>query len=116
VQADLQAVEETEEIAVTIEVLDVEGNLIFASDTEIAETGDSWRNGLIPAGKCRVVLHFWSIPMLDGAYDVSIGVQSREGGVVYDWREQVCRFEVMNPGRSRGLVALPLFADLLTDF
>ncbi|HXW38624.1 MAG TPA: hypothetical protein VEJ44_02935, partial [Acidimicrobiales bacterium] len=41
-----------------------------------------------------------------GAYDISVGV-SGPGGM-YDWREPACRFEVMNPGRSTGVVAMPL--------
>ncbi|HXW34261.1 MAG TPA: hypothetical protein VEJ87_06755, partial [Acidimicrobiales bacterium] len=52
------------------------------------------------------------IPLLDGTYMVSLGLRSRNGGVVYDWREQEARFEVLNPGRSTGSVALDLGVDI----
>ncbi|MDQ1532755.1 MAG: hypothetical protein QOF28_516, partial [Actinomycetota bacterium] len=35
-------------------------------------------------------------------------IQTRDEGVVYDWHEQQWQFEVMNPDRTVGIVAMPL--------
>ncbi len=48
---------------------------------------------------------------MDGAFSVNVGIQSK-GGVVYDWREQATSFEVMNPGRSTGVIAMPVHAEI----
>ena len=29
-------------------------------------------------------------------------------GLLYDWREPACTFEVMNPGRATGIIAVPV--------
>ena len=50
-------------------------------------------------------------PLMDGTFSVNVGIQSK-GGVVYDWREQATSFEVMNPGRSTGVIAMPVHAEI----
>jgi hypothetical protein len=55
---------------------------------------------------------FDSVPLLEGSYTVSVGISS-DRGIVYDRWEQAS-FDVMNPGRSRGTVALDLHADFRT--
>ena len=52
-----------------------------------------------------------SVPLLDGAYDVNLGVLTASG--LSDWREPACQFEVMNPGRSTGAVAIVVHASLV---
>ena len=54
---------------------------------------------------------FEQVPLMDGTFSVNVGVQSK-GGVVYDWREQATSFEVMNPGRSTGAIAMPVHAEI----
>ena len=61
----------------------------------------------LPAGPGTIDFLFESLPLFDGAYDVVVGV-SGVGGMLYDWQEPACKFEVMNPGRSTGVVAMPL--------
>jgi hypothetical protein len=48
------------------------------------------------------------VPLLDGTYLVSLAIQTRDEGVVYDWHEQQWQFEVMNPDRTAGIVAMPM--------
>ena len=55
-------------------------------------------------------LSFERVPLLDGAYSMKVEVKDRLG-MLYDSREQQ-GFEVMNPDRSRGSVALELHADI----
>ena len=49
--------------------------------------------------------HLDSIPLFDGSYDINVGI-SGPGGILYDWREPACNFEMMNPGRSTGVVSI----------
>ena len=46
------------------------------------------------------------MPLLDGTYLISVTATTRNGGHVYDGRDLRDRFEVMQPGRQRGRVAL----------
>ena len=41
--------------------------------------------------------HFPEVPLLDGTYSVSVGVRSATETAIYDWKDQVTKFEVANP-------------------
>ena len=58
-----------------------------------------------PAGTS--VMHFGIVqmPLLDGSFSFAIGIQSR-GGILYDWQEHAGTFEVMNPGKTTGLLRM----------
>ena len=102
VRVAYQASAPAESVVFSIEVRDQEDNVLFHTDTEIM--------GLtldLPVGPGAIDFHFESLPLFDGAYDVIVGV-SGEGGILFDWREPACKFEVMNPGRSTGVVAMPV--------
>jgi hypothetical protein len=62
----------------------------------------------IPEGGGIVRFYFPDVPLLDGTYSVSVGVRSDSNTAIFDWKDQVTRFEVANPGRSTGTVRLPL--------
>jgi ABC-type polysaccharide/polyol phosphate transport system ATPase subunit len=88
-------------VVFAISIRDREGRLVYATDTKISNPG------VVDArGEGRVKFRFESIPLLDGAYDVSFSATSAEGGIVYDLSDQRCRFEVMNPGREQGSIAM----------
>ena len=55
-----------------------------------------------------VRFHFPEVPLLDGTYSVSVGVRSTTDTAIFDWKDQVTKFQVANPGRSTGRVRLPL--------
>ncbi len=96
-----------EDVVFAIEVHNVNGILIFASDTQImAQHFDA-----LP-GEGVADFLFEGIPLLDGTFTLNVGIRSARGGTVYDWREQAGQFEVMNPGQTTGVVALALHADL----
>jgi ABC-2 type transport system ATP-binding protein len=82
-----------------LEVVDSESRLLYRTDTEVLGMSID-----LPAGPGSVDFEVLSVPMSDGAYEVSIGVQTPRG--LSDWQEPACRFEVMNPGRSSGTIAL----------
>jgi ABC-2 type transport system ATP-binding protein len=104
VRVGFEVVEATHDVVFAFALYDAEGNLVFRTDTEILETPFDAQ-----IGSGRIEFMFDAIPLMDGTFYVNIGVQSK-GGVVYDWREQATSFEVMNPGRSTGSVALPVHA------
>ncbi len=90
-----------------ISIHDSQGVLVFGCDTEVL--GHSF--GPL-AGSGRVTFRFDSVPLLDGRYAITLDIRSRDGGTVYDWREQQSHFEIMNPGRLLGSVALPLSVEV----
>ncbi len=105
VHVAFEATEAVEGVVFALEIFDQEGKLIFGSDTEILE-----RPFDAPVGAGRADLSFERVPLLDGDYSMKVEIKDRLG-ILYDSREQQA-FEVMNPDRSRGSVALELHADI----
>jgi hypothetical protein len=54
------------------------------------------------------------VPVTDGTYPVTIGITNEEETTIYDWWEQRCQFEVMNPGRAVGMLTLPATVQFTT--
>jgi ABC-2 type transport system ATP-binding protein len=90
----------------TLEIHDAQGSLIYGADTDALGEPLGFLNG-----KGYLALTCESLPLLDGTYNVSVGVRARKGEKVYDWKDQVAQFQVMNPDRTRGSVALPFRVD-----
>ena len=83
------------------------GGMLFGGSTEaIGQVYD-----LVP-GHCTVVLRVDSVPVLDGAYGVDIAIQDAGYGLVHDYAERIRQFQVVNPGRFGGLIAISLDASL----
>ncbi|HTT86202.1 MAG TPA: ABC transporter ATP-binding protein [Acidimicrobiales bacterium] len=99
------AKEPVEGLVFGIDIHDSGGGLVFATDTEIVG-----RLYDAPAGPGRADLRFDQVPILDGSYTIKVEIRNRLG-IVFDTREQP-GFEVMNPGRARGTLALQLHADV----
>ncbi|MGH9028152.1 MAG: polysaccharide ABC transporter ATP-binding protein [Acidimicrobiales bacterium] len=105
VHVDFSASEPVDDVVVAVEVRDAVGMLIYASDTSIVDEPFS-----ASTGTGRIRLMFDQVPLLGGSYTMSVSIRSREG-LVYDLGPEQ-RFEVMNPGRSRGSVDLDLRAEI----
>ncbi|HTZ10279.1 MAG TPA: Wzt carbohydrate-binding domain-containing protein, partial [Acidimicrobiales bacterium] len=105
VHVAFEAFEPVPGLVFALEIHDLEGALVFASDTEILDHPYD-----APAGSGRADLRFEHVPLLDGSYTIKVQLRSPLG-IVYDGREQ-SGFEIMNPGRTRGSVALQLQADI----
>ena len=105
VHVSFEATEAVSGVVFALEIYDQEGRLIFGSDTEIVD-----RPFDAPVGAGRADLSFEQVPLFDGTYSVTVGIKDRLG-ILYDSREQE-GFKVMNPARSRGMVALELHADI----
>jgi ABC-2 type transport system ATP-binding protein len=110
VRIAFDAVELVDDVVFGIGVYDLEGRVIFGSNTDFLDCDVGPLRG---AGAVR--FDFASVPLLDGTYLVTLGIHSHDEGTVYDWHEQRHQFEVMNPGRSAGLVALPLQVEVARE-
>ncbi|HLG67149.1 MAG TPA: ABC transporter ATP-binding protein [Acidimicrobiales bacterium] len=108
IQIGFDALAPTEGVVFTLEVR-CDDDVVIRTDTDILG-----QHFVVDPGPGMVEFLFPSFPFLDGVYTVAVGVQSRLGGVMFDWREPACRFEVMNPGRETGLVSLPTKVTLLS--
>ena len=93
------AAEPVDDAVFGIAIHDSEGRLMFGTNSELLAI----QVGRI-AGEGCFTFNFDAIPLLDGAYPVTIGIVGADDGPVYDWHEQRYQFEVMNPGRDTGQV------------
>ncbi|MFZ4515480.1 MAG: ABC transporter ATP-binding protein [Acidimicrobiia bacterium] len=101
VRIDWQADESVDDAIFTLNVYNADGDLMFG--TTSAQLGADTAN-LSGKGTTRFV--FSSIRLLDGEYVLSIGLTSEDGGRVFDWQENQHRFQIVNPSRTQGIVAL----------
>jgi hypothetical protein len=69
----------------------------------------------LETGSSTVMFTFPELPLLDGRYVVNIRVQDGGGGVVHALREPAATFEVVNPGKTTGVVALPFTVHVKTQ-
>jgi ABC-2 type transport system ATP-binding protein len=103
IRVNYRANEPTDDLLFGIAIHDQEGNSIFGTNTKIADVAVP-----VADGDGQVTFDFEHIPLLDGTYFVTLAIQSTDEGTVYDWSDQQYQFEVMNPARTAGLVALPV--------
>jgi len=103
ITADLDSLAAVPNGMATIAIHDDQNELVFASDPDDQACAID-----VPAGGGIVKFFFPDVPLLDGTYSVSVGVRSATETAIYDWKDQVTKFEVANPGRATGRVRLPL--------
>ncbi|MGE0881682.1 MAG: ABC transporter ATP-binding protein [Acidimicrobiia bacterium] len=91
---------------IEFEVYDGTGHIVYGADT------DTLNLHLPPLkGRSEVTFTMDAVPLLDGAYPISIKLKDREQGRLLDWRDQEQQnFEIVNPTRIVGTVALPVKA------
>ena len=82
-----------------MEIFTRKGLLISRSDAKGSPVN-------LTPGKNRVGIDLAQIPLLDGIYDVNIGVVDPRGNTVIAWREQAASIQVTYDGREGGLVEL----------
>jgi ABC-2 type transport system ATP-binding protein len=102
------AEDRVEDVMFGIAIYDVKGINLFGANTKILGLD------VPPAdGPGEIRFSFADVPLLDGTYLVTLAIQTRDEGVVYDWHEQQWQFEVMNPDRTGGIVAMPLMVEVV---
>ena len=94
-----EAVEPLDDIVFSIAIHNLDGDLVFGSNTDILGVALDKVDG-----RGEVTFATQATPLLDGTYLVTVGIHSHDEGTVYDWQEQRHQFEVTNPGRSVGQV------------
>ncbi len=82
-----------------VEVFTRAGLLVSRSDAQGAPVN------LVP-GANRVAVDLPRLPLLDGVYDVNLGVVDALGHTVVAWREGAASLQVIYDGRESGIVAL----------
>jgi ABC-2 type transport system ATP-binding protein len=97
-----EAAEPMDDVLVGINVYDMQGLVVFATNT-------LWLDAEVPVleGRGDVAFSFDPIQLGDGTFPVTVGLVSNDTSTVYDWREQGFSFEVLNPHRTAGLMYIP---------
>ena len=105
-----KALEPIDDCEFGINIYDMDGSLLFGSNTAMAGI----EVGRID-GEGEIRFSFDHIPLLDGDYPISVGITSRDGAKVYDWQEQRYKFSVLNPGKTFGIVVLQMKVEVIED-
>ncbi|HEX4246082.1 MAG TPA: ABC transporter ATP-binding protein [Acidimicrobiales bacterium] len=103
VTAEIESLAPVPNAMASIAIYDDRNELVFASDPD-----DLGYQMDVPLGGGSLRFEFAEVPLLDGTFAVSIGLRSPTDPAIYDWKDQVTKFEVANPDRSTGRVRLPL--------
>jgi ABC-2 type transport system ATP-binding protein len=82
-----------------IELHNMKGVLVSRSDPTTAPIS-------LRPGNQRLGINFASLPLLDGTYEISVGIVSALGHGIVTWREQLATLEVSYEGRAAGIVPL----------
>jgi len=101
ITADLDSLAAVPNAMATIAIHSDDNELVFASDPDDPVCAIE-----VPEGGGIVRFHFPEVPLLDGTYSVSVGVRSATDTAIFDWKDQVTKFEVANPSRATGRVRL----------
>ena len=107
---DLKVRERLANVAFGCAIFAENGSLLFEGDSTML--GDQFD---LEAGSSTLIFQFEELPLLDGRYTVNVRVQDGGGGVVHAFREPAATFEVVNPGKTTGVVALPFTVHLKTQ-
>ena len=109
IRVEFEALHALDDVVFSLEIRDQYGDSIMRTDTSIIGTQIA-----VPRGTS--VMHFGivGIPLLDGSFSFALGIQSRSG-ILYDWQENAGSFEVMNPGKTTGMLRLNVHAALISS-
>jgi len=108
VRVEFEALYDVDDVVFSLEVRDQHGIQVMRTDTSIIGV-------VIDAKRGTGVMHFGIVgmPLLDGSFSFAMGIQSRSG-ILYDWREDAGTFEVMNPGKTTGMLRMDVHAALIS--
>jgi ABC-2 type transport system ATP-binding protein len=95
-------------VVVRFEIYDGRGQVVWGATTDTL-------GAPLPTlhGEGEIVLDLAAVPLLDGAYPVRVTLEDRAAGTPLDWRDpEQQAFEVVNPTKVVGSVALPASVNL----
>ncbi len=98
-----------EDVVFSLEIRDGGGHMLMRTDTSIIGARLD-----LPKGVGTMHFGIETMPLLDGNFTYALGIQSRSG-VLYDWLELAGTFEVMNPGKTTGVIDMAVRAALDRD-
>ena len=109
IRVEFEALYATEDVVFSLEIHDPDNSLVMRTDTSIIGMP-------IDAPRGVSVMHFGivGVPLLDGTFVFSLGIQSRDG-ILYDWQENAGTFAVMNPGKTTGFLRMNVHAALISS-
>ena len=109
IRVEFEALNRTEDVVFSLEIRDMDNSLVMRTDTSIIGMA-------IDAPRGVSVMHFGIVkmPLLDGTFTFSLGIQSRDG-ILYDWQENAGTFAVMNPGKTTGFLRMNVHAALISS-
>jgi len=107
IRVGFEATSPTKSVGFVVELRDDAGTMLLRADSS-----DLDRHFDVSTGKGAVEFRYAAFPFLDGVYQIFAGIESRSGGVLYDWREPAAQLEVMNPGKEIGTVSLPFALEM----
>ncbi len=102
VRVEFEASSATSGVVFVLEIRDSLTSMLIGTDTDQLD-----QHFDVPEGPGAIEFTFDSIPFLDGQYHLVVGIQSKLGGVQYDWQEEAATFEVMNPSKAIGFISIP---------
>jgi ABC-2 type transport system ATP-binding protein len=105
VQVDYLAPDPVADVVFSIAIYDQDGKMLLGTNSDLMGDDPGTVHG---AGTCRFL--FERFPVIDGVYNVAMGIHSHDVGTIYDQREQKDTIEVLSKGRVVGLVHFPVHA------
>jgi ABC-2 type transport system ATP-binding protein len=96
----LDAREALHDVNLGFSILDHRGEVLFGTNTRMMGAQFD-----LPAGRSVATWRLASVPLLDGAYALQVGVVDRSEAVVYDWVDSTPGFEITQDERVVGLVS-----------
>ena len=93
------APERVDDVVFALNITDQDGHLMVGLNTDVIDAPVAFVQG-----SGEVVFDLERIPLMDGDYEVSLGIHSHDGATEYDHLEGEHRIQVMNPTRTIGRV------------
>ncbi len=103
IRCGYRASSRVDDVVFALHIADPEGQLLLGVNTDVIDA-----NIAQVEGDGEVVFALGEVPLLDGDYEVSVGIHTHDGAEEYDHIEGQHRIQVMNPTKVTGRVQFPV--------
>jgi ABC-type polysaccharide/polyol phosphate transport system ATPase subunit len=108
IRVGVHATERVLDPVLGFEVRDATSEVLYAADTDMLGMA------LPPIeGPTEIAIAIGGVPLLDGAFPISIQLKDRHDGRLLDFREGQDVFEVVNPSKAGGSVLFPVSVEMV---